>query len=213
MAEFTIYPDGDGYLQSFEYAGTSTSDAFSSARSGVNMSENYTNALMQVKCTMLTFTAPDYYCYLLRSYMIFDTSVLGGEAVASVDLVLTSNNANNAPYNHYVVAFNPTTQTAPVGTDEWGNFGGTSFASFAVSGTPDTVYTASLSQDGIDEVDPNGDTFYGILDSNDFNNTNPNADYYHDMDYYASEETGTTRDPHLVVVTGGGGGTGFLAMF
>tara|TARA_R110000868_G_scaffold176923_1_gene415018 strand:+ start:910 stop:1551 length:642 start_codon:yes stop_codon:yes gene_type:complete len=213
MAEFTIYPEFDGTLRALTWDGTSMQNAHDRLRAGDdNLQEHTTNGTLEASYTLID-NSGEGYGFIYRPYLKFDTSVLSGEEPVSVDLVLTTQDVNNAPHGQYVVAFNPTTTTQPVGTDEYDNYGSTSFAYYSITSIADTEYTISLNQGGIDEVDPSGDTFYGIRHWRDFTDSCPTVDTGTDNDYYASEQAGTDKDPHLVVTTADGGGTGFMAMF
>lgn len=213
MPVFTIYPDADGTLASLSYNQQPTlSAAIAEAFAGTwNVQEYQTRAYDKIQYTSLD-SGGEYYVIFQRIYYIFDTSILGGASVSEGSLFVYRQGVNNPPHTIQVTAFNPTTTTQPVGVDEWGNFGSTVFASQSVPNSGG-YYEWSLNASGLAEIDPTGDTFFSLRNSDDVSGYyDTSGDYFRDSQWYATEETGTTKDPYLEVVTSGGG-TGFLAMF
>jgi len=213
MAVFTIYPDADGSLQSLSYNTQPTLyAAIAEAYAGTwSVTEYQTRAYDTINYQSFNASG-EYYVALERIYYIFDTSILGGASVSEASLFVYRRSVNNPTHTIQVTAFNPTTTTQPVGTDEWGNFGSTVLASQTVPNSGG-YYEWSLNANGLAEIDPSGDTFFGLRNSDDVSGYfDTSGDYFRDSTWFATEETGTTKDPYLEVVTASGG-TGFFSMF
>lgn len=187
MATLTVYSGtGDGLI-------ASSSGTYSSARSGAGLTA-YTAS------RLLVGQDAGYVCY--ESFLRFDTSALTSGATVSaavISLVLSSDNSAT----DFTLEARASTWGGTLGTGDWvagaSLSSSTLLASRSTSGmtsvdtrydlTSDAAFPAGVSKTG------NTDVF--LSSSRHRGNNTPSGEEY--QEYYDAEESGTTKDPRLVV--------------
>lgn len=212
----TFYPDPNpetvtfdgGIGPDFNYGGTSLSAA-QALTTTANM--NDTNAQLQENdwgYAAAYIEAPSSQHYLLRSAVLFDTSVIGIDTISTVTLSIYgkagTQDAMNDAYGYIgVVSVAPALNTGWTGSDiTIGNWGTTQYAtgiditSWSTSGYNGYSFNAS----GLSAINKTGISKFGLMHGRDIevqNWTGTSANSV--VVAYSSDQTGTTNDPKLVI--------------
>lgn len=210
----SIVPNKRGQTTTTVYAGAAdeyvyrTDTTFSGARSGAGIGGSNTATILALQASKES--SPPYVIY--RSPMPFNTSAIGSDTISSATLYITPQTLNKTGIESHAVAVDlVTTITPATGDYSISNFAGVdqatqdAFSNYTVN----VERGIALNATGISNINGSGVTNFGLRDSYDMNNTTPTVSYIQQVMYpYASEQTGTTRDPRLVVehTAGGGGG-------
>ena len=138
-----------------------------------------------------------------RDFFLFDTSGIGDTdtiTAAVISFAGTGSAADNADTSSInIVATTPASDTA-ITTADYDQAGSTVFASLAISSwnsTDGTYNDLTLDANGIAAVSKTGITKLGGRNSLDVNNTTPLG--LNRVPIYYADQTGTTKDPKLVV--------------
>lgn len=219
MAQITFSPSLNGYVTNFIHPSTTTWVIIRDATSGT--SANSTNTTME--CVRLRFSASgaNGWSIMSRSFILFDTSALGVNAVitsATLRLYGQLSHAGNITPEQAVGIYTttPASDSALVAGD-YDQVGTTAqsdtminCSSWSTSGYNEFALNAA----GLASINKTGITKFGTRGSGDATNTEPSTTGGADennADSYTTAETGTSKDPELVVnYTVGGSNAAFL---
>lgn len=148
---------------------------------------------------------------LYRSAYCFDTSIIDTDTISSAVLSIfkDANAVRNADTTAaHICAYTGPTGAFDVADYDIANFGSTSFANIDFSSISTSAYNDfDLDANGIASINKTGITGFGGRNSIDqLNGVAPTGN--NDIGVYFADETGTTRDPKLVVTHAAGGGGG-----
>lgn len=199
----TFYPDPDPETTSVDgYMVHSTGSGWATARAATTSTTTDDTIAAQV-VIQSEATANG---IVSRNPFLFDTSSLGSDTIDSGTFSLYSQGSGNNtestnPADLALVSSSPASDTGLVSSDfNISNWGSTLYASVYDLGTfiGSTGYkNMTLNASGEAFINGSGITKFGIRGKNDVDNNAPTARSY-GLGYYA-DETGTTKDPKLVI--------------
>lgn len=207
FATLTAYPDPnpetttvDGYAGRYEASG----ESFATIRAGAGNEFDDTNT-NNVAARLYSDTTTDLFEEMTRGIYLFDTASIDDAATISAAVFSLRGtgkaNGNGSPALH-VVASTPASNTALVNAD-YGQLGSTDFGSVAYAGYSISAYNdITLNSDGRANISKTGVSKFGTRTSWDLNNSFTGAwvsGADSNFQAYFADETGTTRDPKLVV--------------
>jgi hypothetical protein len=176
----------DGYIGS-DHA------VYATARSGNNFVVSTTLYVGQ------NYNEADFNCYIWRGHLYTDTSTIGADAdiTAASLFVYVQTDYSTTDFNLTAVA--STASDPPTASQaNWDAIGATSFGSVSTVGISTTAYTEIvLNASGIANINKTAATQWGLRSSRDISATAPTG--YERINFYASEQTGTDKDPYLSV--------------
>jgi hypothetical protein len=145
-----------------------------------------------------------------RAIYTFDTSPIGsGQTVSSVVLSLQGNDKQNSIGSDvlHITSSSPASNNTLVAAD-FGQLGSTDFGSVTYASFSLTAYNdITLNSSGIANINPTGISKFGARGGWDLNNnfTGTWSSFGHCYYYlYFADQTGTTKDPKLVVTYSAG---------
>jgi len=201
----TVYPDAS--------TGATTCDA-QTLRSGVNETfatitagagTSVDTTSVDSSVLISTSSTTNQFNLLARLGFTFDTSSIGTGSITSATLSLQgqsgfNDTGTNPDYD--IVSFSPATDNNIIASDH-SNFGSTTFASINQSAIAFLSYNDfSLDSNGIANIDGSGITGFGARNGWDVDGTYGATWGSFDnvrVDFYLADNSGTTRDPKLVV--------------
>ena len=211
----TFYPDADPESMSFDGAVSSTDggprtwDDAHDDTGGFSAGDNNTQVISPahgVSVGILRYGSwSDSEFSIVRAFLLFDTSTIGSiDTISSATLSVYGTAVGDAVGGALaVVLSNPASNTGLANSDiddigtTTQNTTNINFSSFATT----TYNNFSLSTTGISNISKTGVTKFGMREANyDIPDVNPgsgNGQTY--VKFYASDNTGTTEDPKLVV--------------
>ena len=206
-----IVPGKIGQTTTTVYAGANDGYVFDAeptwagVRSAGGQGSSFTATILAVQASRES--ASNWIIY--RSPMPFNTSAVGGDTVSSAVLYFTPQTKDSSGSDNQSVCLDlVTTITPATGDYAISNWATTDQASRVAFGTMsvDTETSLSLNATGISNINGSGTTNFGFRASYDMDNTTP-TDPGGNMRIfpYASEQSGTTRDPRLVIEHAAGG--------
>ncbi len=216
MSTLTVYPDPDpettsfdGYIQS-----SAPPNDFSTIHNSIF--GNYTDAYSPMEVGVQAGYNQDQFEVFNRAMILFDTSALGSgatisSAVMSLYTSYITNGMGGTP-SLDIVSTSPSTNTSMDGTYFF-RFNYTSFSNKLFSAmTLNTYADFSLNSGGLSNINKTGVSKFGVLLGWDTNNSFGGTwSYYGDtqVNIESAENTGTSKDPKLVITytTGGSGPT------
>lgn len=188
----TVY---SGASDEYVYANLSTwSGSYNSG--GVGSSNTATILAIQASKETSTYV-------IYRSPMPFDTSAIGSDTISAATFYFTPQTINDSgPDDMYAALDKVTTITPATGDYALSNWASVDqatrrdFTGLVV----DTESSMALNATGISNINGSGTTNFGMRASFDMDNTTPTgAAAGKRLFPYASEQTGTTKDPRLVI--------------
>jgi hypothetical protein len=196
-----ILRDQRGTVGSF-YSSASDGDIssnhgnYATAQSGNALTTSTTAASLQIG---QQYDDTEFVHIIWRGHLYTDTSTLGASAdiTAASLFVYVSNDASYTDFNLTVVASTASDPlTASAGN--WAAIGATSFGSVSTSGISTVAYTEIvLNASGIANINKTAATQWGLRSGRDISATAPSGAEL--LNLYASEQTGTNKDPYLSV--------------
>jgi len=145
---------------------------------------------------------------IYRAFALFDTSSLGDSDViasATISFMHSSSAKSNSPAGAIVItSSNPASNTA-LATGDYDAFGTTEFSRVNIATIPglDQYIDFSLNSSGKSNISKTGVSKFCLMISYDFDNSDPGANSnLSTKGIYFADQTGTSSDPKLVVVTG-----------
>lgn len=183
---------GDGYVG---YSGSG--DSWTTVRNAVSgNTSNYTNTVNDVRARL---TGSDF--QVRRLFLAFDTSSLGSVVInsATLNATIDGNNSSGGGFAFDIHAAGASQASASeLVNDDYDNIARTSFGSDDYSGgLIDESFSIALNASGISNIQTSGITKISLQHENDINNVEPTSSEY--ANFYMSEETGTAKDPVLVI--------------
>jgi hypothetical protein len=149
--------------------------------------------------------------YIRRTFFLFNTaSIPDTDTITSATLSICQSDAShnaNSGHTTAVVSSNPASNTA-ISTADYDQLGTTSFGSASYSGTNDTYKDFSLNSSGLSNISKTGVSKFGQRGTEDINNSAPTG--LNQTNIYYADNTGTTRDPKLVVTHAASNNSGFF---
>jgi len=206
----TFYPAAgenspvDGYVQRGDWE--DHSEAFSTVRTSAGTLSGDTDAILNTWVSIACSTVSNEFRFIRRGIILFDTSALSGEQVDSAILSTYCYNkgvANGAP-SLDIVSSNPASNSSLANSDyDYNDFGTTVFATKTISSIGTSGYNNfSLNSSGKLNISTTGISKFGMRINWDTTGSfggswTSNGQFYYSG--YAADETGTAKDPKLVV--------------
>lgn len=209
----TFYPSSDGRV----YRGV-VSETFSAIRAGAGQviatsGTNYAHAWLSSAATT------DRYRVLARNGYVFDTSSIPDTDDVSNAVLSFMSSASNTLLGDTdvdIVSYSPASDTNIATGDYASGFGTTRYATgIAITAHTHETYTDfTLNATGIAAISKTGNSRFGVrckwdVDDNFTGSWVSGNDKNTNVSYYQSENTGTTKDPKLVVEHAAAGGANY----
>lgn len=198
MATLTVYPVPNTTVSGVVGNGGSNNwTTIRNAATGATATKDPTSSVIESRISGGNY-------YIERGAFLFDTSALtSGATISAVSLFLCSTAdgayANQDTTTLEIVSSNPAANNN-LTTADYDQFGTTSFSSKALSAwtTSNGTYNEFvLNASGIAAISKTGVTKLGVVIGRDFNNQAPTG--INQVYMYFSGESGTTKDPKLVI--------------
>ena len=140
--------------------------------------------------------------YIDRGFLSFDTSSIpDGATISSAVLHIYVNTKSDVGIGDSLVLVEGTQASATdLATADYDAFGSTELASRALSAITTSAYnTLTLNSSGLAIINKTGHTKLCTRSARDVDNSAPGSGQYSSVAIYWSDETGTSKDPKLVV--------------
>jgi hypothetical protein len=207
-----IEPGKRGRTTTTVYAGANDGYAFdvettwAAVRSAGGQGSSYTATILAIQSTRETATE----WIIYRSPTPFDTSSIpDADTIDSAVFYFTPNTIGFSGVDESYAAIDKVTTITPATGDyAVSNWAGVDQATRRIFSdlVVNTESSMALNATGLGNINKTGTTNFGMRTNLDMDNTTPVSTSVERLFPYASEETGTTRDPRLVIehTTGGG---------
>jgi len=207
----TVYPEpgtGTAPVDGNIYRGTgsgSVNDSYTNINNGAGTGVRLSEATDYIMLLQTHNVSSPNFSGMRRFGVGFDTSSIGSDNVDSATLSLYGSDSNTGlgDPDLEIVSFSPGDGSAYVAGD-FSNFGSTAFSTgLAVSSFNTSAYNNfTLNSSGKSNINKNGNTYYGVRTNwqlaDSFGGSWASASLTLAVSYQA-DETGTTKDPKLVV--------------
>lgn len=213
-----IIPEKRGNTITTVYSGAADEYCFANlatwtgSRDSAGVGSSNTATILAVQAS---FETVNYTIY--RSLLPFDTSAIGTDVISAATFNFTPQTNDSGGVDDQSMCIDKTTTITPATSDyNKTNFDGVDQSARAKISTftVNTQVSLALNATGIGNINKTGTTNFGMRFSFDMDNTTPVSPSNVQRTFpYSSEETGTTRDPNLVIThsaAGGGVNSGFF---
>lgn len=185
---------GDGYVSnSYCEASSSWSNA-RNASSTTNVCD--TQPFIKVRAD-----SADGAYQIHRGSLVFDTSIIPDNAtVTAATLNIQGTNSSGMNDTNLAIVSHSRATSTTLSAADWGitNYGSVLYGSTTSSLATSSYTVINLNSDGLSHVNKTGFSFFGILTTNDFENSDPGSSKS-EADFASSDASGTSSDPYLEV--------------